>query len=473
MPDFLRVTKPLVTQNQNIPPKPSAEASGAFNIQSSTKVIQTHNQSEILKQNNGMNTGNDVPTLLLNLLKDPTVTVSYLKNIFMLEELFSLLPINNNTVTTEMVDILGTLLLRPEHLTEEMRRQMRGATAFSGELFDALREISAQNKDKTEVQLAIARLLRSINSMASQREILDSVANNLSFLRGQLSASKALSAKLDELIAGFRAENAPENFSSLKSEALALTKTIEDSILFSPKLGKTLSILIYNLSRYNVSSDNAAEAAFRLSQYLAPSQRGELKTLMQAHIGEILTENGQPIAKTASGNESQVMASLVKLIQQQIEMGTSAADEIKLEKMLHSLLSSPCNFTPLLHFILPLQYNDMRAFAELWVNPDSDEKDMPENVSHGTHLLMVIDIEGVGRHEAEFFAYNSTIDFFLHCPQGCESGYEELMKSMPKLLYGTQYHLGKTEVLTFESTRSLMDVFKSLPYRRVGVDVKI
>ena len=473
MPDFLRVTKPLVTQNQNMQTKPSAEANGTFNILNSTKVIQTHNQSEMLKQNNGMNAGNEVPTLLLNLLKDPTVTVSYLKNIFMLEELYSLLPVNNNTVTTEMVDILGALLLRPEHLTEEMRRQMRGATAFSGELFDALREISAQNKDKPDVQVAIARLLRSINNMGNQREILDSVANNLSFLRGQLSASKSLSAKLDELIAGFRSEEAPENFSALKSETLAVTKKIEDSILFSPKLGKTLSILIYNLSRYNVSSDYAAEAAYRLSQYLSPSQRTELKTLMQAYIDETITENGQPAAKAASGNESQVMTSLVKLIQQQIEMGTNSTDAMKLEKMLHSLLSSPCNFTPLLHFILPLQYNDMRAFAELWINPDSDEKDMPENVSHGTHLLMVIDIDGVGRHEAEFFAYNSTIDFFLHCPQGCESGYEELMKSFPKLLYGTQYHLGKTEVLTFENTRSLMDVFKSLPYRRVGVDVKI
>ena len=473
MPDFLRVTKPLVSQSQNVQVKPNAEANGTFNIQNSTKVIQTHNQSEILKQNNGSIDGNEVPTLLFNLLKDPTVTVSYLKNIFMLEELYSLLPVNNNTVTTEMVDILGALLLRPEHLTEEMRRQMRGATAFSGELFDALREISAQNKDKPEVQLAIAKLLRSINNMGNQREILDSVANNLSFLRGQLSASKALSTKLDELVAGFQAEDAPENFSVLKSEALALTKKIEDSILFSPTLGKTLSILIYNLSRYNVSSDYAAEAAYRLSQYLSSSQRAELKTLIQAYIDETISKKGQTTEKVTSGNESQVMDVLVKLIQQQIEKGTSASDAMKLEKMLHSLLSSPCNFTPLLHFILPLKFNDIRAFAELWINPDSDEKDMPENVSHGTHLLMVIDIEGVGRHEAEFFVYNSTFDFILHCPQGCEAGYEELMKSMPKLLNGTQYHLGKTEVLTFENTRSLMEVFKSLPYRRVGVDVKV
>ncbi len=473
MPDFLRVTKPMVTQNQNIQPKPGAETNGTFNIQSSTKVVQAHNQSELLKQNNSLTDGNDVPTLLLNLLKDPTVTASYLKNIFMLEELYKLLPANNKTVTTDIEDILGTLLIKPEDMTEEMRRQLRGSTAFSGELFDYLRELGSQNKEKPDVQLAIARVLRSLNSMGNQREILDSVANNLSFLREQLSSSKVLSAKLDKLIEGFVSKDAPENFSALKSDTLALAKTIEDSILYSPALSKTISILTYNLSRYNANTDFAAESAYRLGQFLPPAQRAELKLLLQSHIDLKTGKIGQTKTEDTDGDESRVMSSIIKLISQQREVGASPADASKLEKMLYSLLSSPCNFTPLLHFILPMQYNDMRAFAELWVNPESDEKDMPENASQGMHLLMVIDVEGVGRFEAEFSVYNSTVDFSLYCPKGCEQGYEELMKSVPKLFYGTSYHVGKTEVLTFENTRSLMDVFKSLPYRRVGVDVKI
>ncbi|MFB0920123.1 MAG: antitoxin [Oscillospiraceae bacterium] len=473
MPDFLRVTKPLVTQNQNIQPKPGAETNGTFNIQSSTKVVQAHNQSELLKQNNSLTDGNDVPTLLLNLLKDPTVTVSYLKNIFMLEELYKLLPANNKTVTAGIEDILGTLLIKPEHMTEEMRRQLRGSTAFSGELFDYLREISSQNKEKPDVQQAIAKLLRSINSMGNQREILGSVANNLSYLREQLSSSKMLSAKLDGLIVRFLSQDAPENFSSLKSDTLALTKSIEDSILYSPALSKTLSILVYNLSRYNANTDFAAESAYRLGQFLQPAQRTELKTLIQSYMDLKAGENGLLRTEDSDANESRVMASIIRLISQQKEAGTSPADASKLEKMLYSLLSSPCNFTPLLHFILPLQYNDMRAFAELWINPEIDEKDIPENASQGMHLLMVIDVEGVGRFEAEFSVYNSTVDFSLYCPKGCEQGYEDFMKSLPKFFSGTSYHVGKTEVLTFENTRSLMDVFKSLPYRRVGVDVKI
>ena len=87
--------------------------------------------------------------------------------------------------------------------------------------------------------------------------------------------------------------------------------------------------------------------------------------------------------------------------------------------------------------------------------------------------MMVIDVESVGRFEAEFFVHDGIIDFSLFCPDGTQAGYEELMRSMPKLLYGTEYRIGTTRVAPLENTRSLMDVFKSLPYRRVGVDVKI
>ena len=169
------------------------------------------------------------------------------------------------------------------------------------------------------------------------------------------------------------------------------------------------------------------------------------------------------------------MNQIVELLTKQNDSGKmSAADSLKMDGMLHSLLSSPCNFTPLLHFILPVQYDDTRSFAELWINPESDESDMPEDAgSGGMHILMVIDVDTVGRFEAEFYVYNNTVDFNLYCPKGSEAGYEEMMKSMPKLFYGSDYHLGKTQVEAFEKTRSLMEVFKSLPYRRVGVDVKI
>lgn len=474
MPDFLRVTTPLINKNQAVQPKPGIDPTGAFSIQNTTKVVQTHNQSELLKQNNGFPENGDTPTLLLNLLKDPTVTVSYLKNIFLLEELFTLLPANNSTVTKEIENIFSGLLIKPDALADEMQKQENASTAFKGELFDFLRAISERESGKPEVQLAIARLLRSLNSMGSQRDILDSVANNLSYLKTELAASKTLSGKLEQLINAFRSPDAQMNFQGLKSETLLLLKEIEDSILFSSRLSRVLSIVTYNLSRVNTNPDFATETAFRLRQFLSFEDKKTFTDLFEKYILAIKDNMGSFFTNPGGKADSTVMSLLIELIGRQTGSNEmSASDSAKLEKMLHSLLSSPCNFTPLLHFILPMQAEGLRAFAEIWINPESDEKDMPEGVDKGMHLLMVVDVESVGRFEAEFFVHDSIIDFSLYCPKGSESSYEEMMRHMPKLLYGTSYHLGSTKVSPFEETRSLMDVFKSLPYRRVGVDVKI
>lgn len=475
MSDFLRITTPLVNKNQNVQPKPGVEPAGSFSIQNPTKVVQTHNQSELLKQNNGLREGNDSPTLLLNLLKDPSVTVSYLKNIFMLEELYKLLPANNKTVTKEIESIFDLLLIRPNGLPQEMKNQENASTAFKGEIFDFLRTVSENNRMKPEAQVAIAKFLRALYSVGSQRDILDSVANNLTFLRSELSASRVLSEKLDKLIAGFNSKDAENIFPELKAQTLGLIKEIEDSILFTPKMAKILSIITYNLSRFNTNPDYLLESAMRLRHYLTSQERQQFSSLFDEYIAQLKENGGFSIRSAGMEEDSKVISLLVELISRQAETGkANLSDSLKLESMLHSLLSSPCNFTPLLHFILPVQYNETRAFAEVWINPESDEKDLPEEAGgKGMHILMVIDVSSVGRFEAEFFVYKSTIDFLLFCPKGCESGYEEMMKEVPKLLYGTEYHIGKTRVATLEKTRSLMDVFKSLPYRRVGVDVKV
>lgn len=489
MSDFLRITTPLVNKNQAVAPKPGIESAGVLNVASATKVLQTHNQSEILKQNNGL-LEEGTPTLLLNLLKDPGVTATYLQNIGMLEELYKLLPANNKTVTAEIENVFDALLLSPDGLAGEMKSQENASTAFKGQLFDFLRDVSAQNAENPEAQTAIARFLRAVYSTGSQRDILDSVANNLTFLRSELSGNSAFIKQLDALIEGFVSENANANFPQLKAETLAFVKQMENSVFYDPKLAKTLSILTYNLSRFNANPDYVTETAFRLRQYLTTAQRQEFLELLDAYLSKrsLQTANSATLPEGLDGSAllaqnaaslqekgSAVMDQLVDMITKQTSSGKmSVADSLKMEGMLHSLLSSPCNFTPLLHFILPVQYEDMRSFAEVWINPESDETDMPEGAgSGGMHILMVIDVDTVGRFEAEFYVYNNTVDLNLYCPKGSEAGYENMMKGIPKLFYGTDYHLGKTQVAPFEKTRSLMEVFKSLPYRRVGVDVKI
>ena len=88
---------------------------------------------------------------------------------------------------------------------------------------------------------------------------------------------------------------------------------------------------------------------------------------------------------------------------------------------------------------------------------------------------MVMDVDGVGRFEVEFFAHESSksIDLSLYCPKGLETQFTTMVRTLPQLLSNSSYRIGKAKVDTIKEPRSLMDVFKSLPYRRVGVDVTV
>lgn len=474
MPDILRVTTPLIDKNQSVAPKAGVEATSAFQLQDPSKVIAAHNQTELMQQNTGSMVGGEAPTLLLNLLKDPAVAVTYLKNIFLLEEIFKLLPANNRPITKEIEQLFHQLLVDSGDITPEMLRQEGASTAFRGELFDFLRNISDGNRSSPEIQLAVANFLKAVNNFMCKDDVLGAVTNSLLFLRENLSASTRLSARLDALIAGFTGEDAAENFQTLKGEALALFRDIEESILFSPKLSKVLSITIYNLSRFNDNLEFFGESIYRMRQLLAGEERGKFMALIDGLAVKLQNGEAAKLLSRPENLDSQVMEALIRLVSAQSEdKSLNAADAAKIDKILHSLLSSPCNFTPLLHFIVPVIQGGMRAFAEIWINPESDEKDMPKGAGKGSHFLLVIDVDGIGRFEAELFVHGDTVDFMLFCPPGYETPYREMVRTLPKALSETPYRLGDTRVEPLNKSRSLMDVFKSLPYKRVGVDVRI
>lgn len=476
--DVLRIVTPYVNKNQTAQLKPQVEPTTPFNILDPTKVIQTHNQSEILKQNTNFLEGQDAPTLLLQLLRDPAVAATYLKNIYLLEETFKLLSAKNTTTTEQIEQYINGMFVPTDDIANEMLRQEQESTGFKGEIFDLLRRLCAKNPDNAPLLRAVANELKSINNLMYKDDILGAVINNLKFLKSNLSTSPELSQRLTDLIIRFSSNEAYEDFPNLKAETLAVLKDIEESILFTPKLQKNVSITIYNLSRFNDNMDYFKEATFNLKRLIGLEDRRELTRIIEEFTANYKLGNFHRLTSENSPFHSKVIDSLVSLLNFQSSSGKETLmDVAKTEKILHSLLSSPCNFTPLLHFIIPSFLDDVRSFAEMWINPQSDENDFEGGSSKGKgiHFLMVLDIDGVGRFEAEFFAHesNKTIDFNLFCPKGVETQFVGMMRTLPQLLSNSPYRLGRTRVDSLEEPRSLMDVFKSLPYRRVGVDVTV
>lgn len=464
MADILKISTPLLDKNPIQPNKQVADPSVPFNLSDISKVIKPNQQSEILKQNNGMIQREDAPSILMNMLKDPSVAVGFLKNIFMLEEIIKLLPVNNNTVSQEIQQLFNALLVSPEEIVAELMRQEQSSTSFKGQLFDFLRQM-LQSNPKAEMRYGIANLLKSLNAMQSQRNILDSISNTLMFLSDSMKSSKNLSTKLTELAVRFRLNDAPQNFQNLKNQTLEVVRTMQDSILYTPKLQKIVPLLIYNLSRYNDNPDFLREAASSLMTVMDGNMQ---KERFASLLHEFLTR--EPQAKTTS----QVMDVLAKLIgKQTADAELTLLNSDKIEKIVHSLLSSPCNFTPLLHFIIPVQDDEMKSFAEIWVDPDEEQDSGKDGPGDSIHLMAVFDVDGIGRFEAELYVKGKEIKMSLFCPQAYVREFEGIGAAVSQVTAATGYKIEVLKVEKLERQRSLMDVFKTLPHRRAGIDVTI
>lgn len=469
MAEILTVTTPLVNKNNPIHAnRPVGNSEIPFDLQDIATVPKSAGaQEQILEQNTGLLEGKGADNILTNLLKDPAAAVGFLKNIYVLQEIVKLLPAHNSTLTQGIEQMFGSLMISPEDIATEMAFQENTSTVFRGELFNFLRGLLSQNTS-TDMQLAVASLLKSINSLAGRQEALRAVANSLQYLSETLTPSKDVSRRLGELSQAFRQENAEEYFSQLKSRVVALLKEIEGNLLFTSRLEKISSITLYNLSRYNDNTEFFHESVSHLMTLLDACGRAELTGLLENFPSQL-----QQMIKERE--MSKIMDVLTRLIDSQAQQETlSASNAEKLEKIITSLLSSPCHFTPLLHFVVPVDNGSMRSFAEIWINPNGQE-DRRDGVEtkECTHMLLVFDIEGIGQFEAELYAVDKAITLSLLCPAPYSERFAQVVQAFTACVAGTGYRMEEVSVGTLVKPRSLMEVFKSLPYKRTGVDVKV
>lgn len=465
MADILKVTAPAVGKNVITPNKATQDPSIPFELSQLNPVLKNGESSSLLGQYNVFRNETGAATLM-DLITNPDVTVNYLKNIYMLEEIIKLLPVNNQTVTEEIQQLFQALLIKPDQIVDELLRQEYSSTLFKGELFDQLRELLKQSPG---LKKEIAALLKSINGTLARRDVMDSVANSLEFLSENMRGSSVLSAKLSHLAGQLRKPSNMEYFQDMKQDILNVLREVESSILYTPQIAKVLPMIIYNLSRFQDNPSFLNEALLNVLIHVNGRENKEhLKSLVFKYI-ESFSDGAR------SENRSRIMNLLADIISKQDqETDMSSLNGDKIEKIITSLLSSPCNYTPLLHFVIPVVDAGVNLFSEIWVDPNETETSRGGGEEkRSIHMLITFDITGIGQFEAEIFVQEKEMRLTLLCPENYVSQYAVLADVFRETVGEYGFRLVDVNIDQMEGIRSLMDVFKDLPYRRTGVDVRI
>ena len=147
-------------------------------------------------------------------------------------------------------------------------------------------------------------------------------------------------------------------------------------------------------------------------------------------------------------------------------------DDFNASNLLQSLLNAPGVFTPLAHYILPLQIEDTKAFGELWV--DNDENN-PNNTPVGQknyHLFLTFDVESIGRFEVDMYALGENINLSLLYPEKFGFKIKRLIDKIYLIIRNIGYKPAKFETAVLRKPHVLTEVFPKIIDRRKGLNVQ-
>lgn len=139
-------------------------------------------------------------------------------------------------------------------------------------------------------------------------------------------------------------------------------------------------------------------------------------------------------------------------------------------EMLQGLLTAPGVFTPLLHFLIPMNMDGMKAFGELWADPDAGKGEDGEN---DRQLFLCFEIESVGYFELEIYTHGKNINASLMCPPGTEKDYSSLKDTIPVIASSCGYKADNLSIKPLVRKRDLTNVFPKINERRSGLNVSV
>lgn len=138
--------------------------------------------------------------------------------------------------------------------------------------------------------------------------------------------------------------------------------------------------------------------------------------------------------------------------------------------LVHSMLTAPGVFTPLLHYVLPVQIGDLKTFGEVWIDNKTLETGEKSD-SH--HIFLTFDIEHIGVFELEMFTDQNRLDVNLYCPHGLEKHFSKLKPHFVEVASNAGYTISSSNIRPLKKLRNLVEVFPRIAERRAGLNVKI
>lgn len=148
-------------------------------------------------------------------------------------------------------------------------------------------------------------------------------------------------------------------------------------------------------------------------------------------------------------------------------------DSFNASNLLQSLLNAPGVFTPLAHYILPLEVANTRAFGELWVDNDENNPNNTPGTQRNYHLFLTFDVESIGRFELDMYALGENVNLSMLYPPRFELEVEPMKDRVNKIIRNIGYKTQAFETAPLKKPHNLVEVFPKITDKRVTLNKRV
>lgn len=341
---------------------------------------------------------------------------------------------------------------------------------FTGDFFNQLRFMLTQNTSNSFKEAAIA-FLKGYNNYASGTHLLEQM--------------RALTDDIEQLmLRSFREEF--RQLADAMNWGAANGDTLQNASLLTGRMIPFLSDYISKTHDYGAIRDATMLLIFGAARY----QDGEMGMLMRMFERMMDNHDFERMFRgdaresfmklLEEGNASQaaqksVMTdfadSLSKLLLRGANGQAGLENVQQFYTIMNGMLLNESVYMPLLHFILPFQFEGNNVVSEMWVDPDAKKDD--EDGGRKIKLFLKFDIQGLGKFELDMTLQDRESRMQLFVPSSLSGKNKKIQTDVSDIFKKNGLKLGRLSIYDHIRDRRIDEVFPEIREKERTINVRI
>ena len=367
----------------------------------------------------------------------------------------------------ELAQLMQFLKMDESELLEFLRNQLQSGSRFTGTLFQVLRDAYASGASPMS-QSDILLFLRRYSDFSSTEHLEGKILRTVQDMTESLPNpwKDQVTQLLARLENGVAAGDRQGNLNVLQSELFRLIAKYVSQTHDHGRARGLLSTLALDVARYENGSEEGLVQSFRqlTDTGVLPEELGKLT---DQEILQLLRD-----ADFQKASQNNRFADQLAQLTDTALHGRGGVDaQEAFHNIMTSILINESVYMPVNHVMVPLDWNGKKAFSEIWVDPDAEQKGR-DGGGRGARVLIKMDIQSLGAFDLLFNTVGNSVSLQVSCPRDVAPFSEAVTRSLETILARNGLTVENVRVAELRRPMTVSDVFPKMFERMNGVNVR-